>query len=210
MVISLKELLDDPKLADIDDPEEKFITSGVSWQMYEALLAKLEDNSHYRVTYLDEILEIVSPSLRHENIKKRLAILIERYLYLKRIRFNPMGSSTIKKQLKQAGVEPDECYSLYEQKNIPDLAIEVNITSGSIDKLELYRRLGVAEVWIWQFNRLRLYHLREETPSEFLETYGYEEIKSSELLLELNIDLLEKCIQISDEIQAIDEFERGA
>ncbi|MEH1789358.1 Uma2 family endonuclease [Nostoc sp.] len=209
MVISLKELLDDPKLADIDDPEEKFITSGVSWQMYEALLAKLEDNSHYRVTYLDEILEIVSPSIRHENIKKRLAILIERYLYLKRIRFNPMGSSTIKKQLKRAGVEPDECYSLYEQKNIPDLAIEVNITSGSIDKLEIYRRLGVAEVWIWQFNRLRLYHLREETPSEFLETYGYEQITSSELLLELNIDLLEKCIQISDEIQAIDEFERG-
>ncbi|MEH1923749.1 Uma2 family endonuclease [Nostoc sp.] len=210
MVISLKELLDDPKLTDIDDPEEKFITSGVSWQMYEALLAKLEDNSHYRVTYLDEILEIVSPSIRHENIKKRLAILIERYLYLKRIRFNPMGSSTIKKQLKQAGVEPDECYSLYEQKNIPDLAIEVNITSGSIDKLEIYRRLGVAEVWIWQFNRLRLYHLREETPSEFLETYGYEQITSSELLLELNIDLLEKCIQISDEIQAIDEFEQGA
>ncbi|MBN3961103.1 Uma2 family endonuclease [Nostoc sp. NMS8] len=210
MVISLKELLDDPKLADIDDPEEKFITSGVSWQMYEALLAKLEDNSHYRVTYLDEILEIVSPSIRHENIKKRLAILIERYLYLKRIRFNPMGSSTIKKQLKQAGVEPDECYSLYEPKNIPDLAIEVNITSGSIDKLEIYRRLGVAEVWIWQFNRLRLYHLREETPSEFLETYGYEQITSSELLLELNIDLLEQCIQISDEIQAIDEFERGA
>lgn len=76
MVISLKELLDDPELADIDDPEEKFVTSGVSWQMYEALLAKLEDNSHYRVTYLDEILEIVSPSIRHENIKKRLAILL--------------------------------------------------------------------------------------------------------------------------------------
>ncbi len=209
MVISLKELLNDPELADIDDPEEKFVTSGVSWQMYEALLAKLEDNSHYRVTYLDEILEIVSPSIRHENIKKRLAILIERYLYLKRIRFNPMGSSTIKKQLKQAGVEPDECYSLYEQKNIPDLAIEVNITSGSIDKLEIYRRLGVAEVWIWQFNRLKLYHLREETSPEFLDTYGYEQITSSELFPELNIALLEQCIQISDEIQAIDEFEQG-
>jgi Uma2 family endonuclease len=210
MVISLKELLDDPELADIDDPEEKFVTSGVSWQMYEALLAKLEDNSHYRVTYLDEILEIVSPSIRHENIKKRLAILIERYFYLKRIRFSPMGSSIIKKQLKQAGVEPDECYSIYEQKNIPDLAIEVNITSGSIDKLEIYRRLGVAEVWIWQFNRLKLYHLREETLSDFLDTYGYEQITSSELFPELNIVLLEQCIQISDEIQAIDEFERGA
>lgn len=129
-----------------------------------------------------------------------------------------MASSTIKKQLKQAGVEPDECYSIYEKKNIPDLAIEVNITSASIDKLEIYRRLAVAEVWIWQFNtsttlsnhRLKLYHLREETPSEFLDTYGYEQITSSELLPELNIALLEQCIQISDEIQAIDEFEQGA
>ncbi|MBW4686602.1 MAG: Uma2 family endonuclease [Komarekiella atlantica HA4396-MV6] len=209
MVSSLKELLDDPELAHIDDPEEKFVTSGVSWQMYEALLNKLEDNSHYRVIYLDGILEIVSPSSRHENIKKRLAILIERYLYSKRIRFSPMGSSTIKKELKQAGVEPDECYSIGEQKNIPDLAMEVNITSGSIDKLEIYRRLGVAEVWIWQFNRLKLYYLREETPSEFLDTYGYEQITSSELLPELNIALLEQCVQISDEIQAIDQFEQG-
>ncbi|WP_341526435.1 Uma2 family endonuclease [Nostoc sp. UHCC 0302] len=209
MVSSLKEFLNDSELAHIDDPEEKFITSGVNWQMYETLLAKLEDNSHYHVTYLDGILEIVSPSIRHENIKKRLAILVERYLYSKRIRFSPMGSSTIKKQLKQAGVEPDECYCIGEKKNIPDLAIEVNITSGSIDKLEIYRRLGVAEVWIWQFNRLRIYRLREETSSKFLDTYGYEEIISSEFLPGLNIALLEQCVQISDDIKAIDQFEQG-
>ncbi|BAY20986.1 hypothetical protein NIES2100_07300 [Calothrix sp. NIES-2100] len=209
MVSSLKELLDESELAQIDDPEEKFVTSGVSWQMYEALLTKLEDNSHYRVTYLDGILEIVSPSIRHENLKKRLAILIERYLYSKRIRFSPMGSSTIKKQLKQAGVEPDECYCIGEKKNIPDLAIEVIITSGSLEKLEIYRRLGVTEVWVWHINRLRLYYLREETPSMFLDTHGYEQITSSELLPELNIALLEQCVQISDDIQAIDEFEQG-
>jgi len=210
MVSSLKELLNDPELSQIDDPEEKFVTTGVSWQMYEALLVKLEDNSHYRVTYIDEILEIVSPSIRHENIKKRLAILIERYLYLKRIRFNPMGSSTVKKQLKQAGVEPDECYAIGEKKDIPDLAIEVNITSGSLDKLKIYQRLAVAEVWVWQFNQLKLYHLREETPSQFLDTYGYEQITASEILPELNIALLEQCVQISDDIEAIDQFEQDA
>ncbi|MCP6762833.1 MAG: Uma2 family endonuclease [Fischerella sp. CENA71] len=209
MVSSLKELIDESELARLEDPEERFITSNVSWEVYEALLVKLEDNSHYRVTYLDGILEIVSPSIRHENIKKRLAILIERYLYQKRIRFSPMGSSTIKKQFKQAGVEPDECYSIGEKKNIPDLAVEVIVTSGSIDKLKIYQRLGVTEVWFWESNRLKLYHLREETPSEFLETYGYEKIKRSELLPELNIDRLEECTLISDEIQAIDEFELG-
>jgi Uma2 family endonuclease len=209
MVSSLKELFNEAELADVDDPDEKFISSGVSWQMYEALLIKLEDNFHYRVTYLDGILEIVSPSIRHESIKKRLAILLERYLYKRRIQFKPMGSSTIKKQLLKAGAEPDECYCIGEAKNIPDLAIEVTVTSGSIDKLEIYRRLGVAEVWFWESSKLKLYHKREEEPSKFLQNNGYEQIDRSEVLPELNIYLLEKCILISDDIQAIDEFEQG-
>jgi Uma2 family endonuclease len=209
MVSNLKELIDEPELAGIDDPEERFTTSSVSWQIYEALLTKLENNSHYRITYLDGVLEIVSPSARHEKLKKRLATLIEFYLIKKRIQHTPMGSTTIRNKLKKAGAEPDECYCIGEEKNIPDLAIEVIITSGSIDKLETYRRLGVAEVWLWEINHLKLYHLREETPSVFLSTHGYEQITSSELLPELDLSLLEQCALISDQIQAIDEFEQG-
>ncbi|RUT01332.1 hypothetical protein DSM106972_068830 [Dulcicalothrix desertica PCC 7102] len=208
MVSSLRELIEEPEIVSADDPEERFISSGVSWNNYEALLTKLQENSHYRVTYLDGILEIVSPSIRHENIKKRLAILLERYLYKKRIKFKPMGSSTIRKQLKQAGAEPDECYRIGNVKPIPDLAIEVNITSGSVDKLEIYRRLGVLEVWFWENNRLKLYRKREDIPSEFLETKGYEQVEASELLPDLNIPLLEECTLISDDILAIDQFEQ--
>jgi Uma2 family endonuclease len=120
-----------------------------------------------------------------------------------------MGSPRVKKQLKKVGAEPDECYCIGEEKSIPDLAIEVIITSGSIDKLETYRRLEVTEVWMWKVNRLTLYRLREETPSEFLETHGYERIASSELLPELNIPLLEQCVLISDQIEAIDFFDQG-
>lgn len=209
MVSSLRELIEQPEIVGADDPEERFISSGVSWSNYEALLTKLQENSHYRVTYLDGILEIVSPSIRHENIKKRLAILLERYLYKKRIKFKPMGSSTIRKQLKQAGAEPDECYCIGNPKPIPDLAIEVNITSGSVDKLEIYRRLGVVEVWFWENNKLKLYHKREDIPAKFLETNGYEQVNASELLPDLNISLLEECTLISDDILAIDEFEQG-
>lgn len=208
MVSSLRELIEEPEIVGADDPEEKFISSGVSWSNYEALLTKLQENSHCRVTYLDGILEIVSPSIRHENIKKRLAILLERYLYKKRIKFKPMGSSTIRKQLKQAGAEPDECYCIGNPKPIPDLAIEVNITSGSVDKLEIYRRLGVIEVWFWENNKLKLYHKREDIPSEFLDN-GYEQVAASELLPNLNISLLEECTLISDDILAIDEFEQN-
>ena len=209
MVSSLFELIDDPQLASLDDPEERFTRSEVNWQQYEAVIAKLENNSHYRVTYLDGVLEIVSPSLRHEKLKKRLATLVEFYLFKKRIKHTPMGSLTVKKRLKRAGAEPDECYCIGEEKSIPDLAIEVVITRGTIDKLEIYRRLEVTEVWMWKANRLTLYHLREETPSKFLQTHGYEQITLSELLPDLNISLLEQCAMISDQIQAIDEFEEG-
>ena len=213
MVSSLKELIDSAQLNHSDDPEEIFISSGVTWAGYESLLAKLGDNSHYRITYLDGVLEIVSPSIRHENIKTNLGMLLERFFYRKRIRFVPMGSSTFRNKARQAGAEPDECYCIGEQKNIPDLAIEVVLTSGSTDKLEVYRRLGVTEVWFWERNQLKLYHLRDDPENQeatiYPETYGYEQIKTSELLPELDIELFERCLTISDSIQAIDEFEGG-
>lgn len=209
MVNSLKELINEPEITQIDDPEERFTTSEVSWNQYESLLAKLGDNSHYRITYLDGVLEIVSPSLRHEKIKKRLATLIEFYLIKNRIKHTPMGSTRVNKQLKKVGAEPDECYCIGEEKYIPNLAVEVILTRGSIDKLDIYRRLGVTEVWLGKTNRLKLYHLREETPSVFEETYGYEQIVTSKLLPGLDIALLEQCVLISDQIEAIDAFEQG-
>ncbi|MBD2771413.1 Uma2 family endonuclease [Iningainema tapete] len=209
MVSSLKELIEESELVHVDDPEERFTTSGVSWEIYEALLAKLEDNSHYRVTYLDGVLEIVSPSIRHEKVKKNLAMLLEHFLYRKRINCIPMGSTTFRNKAKKAGAEPDECYCIGEEKSIPDIAIEVNITSGNIDKLETYRRLGVKEVWMWKTNGLNLYHLQEETPNKFVDSYGYERIHKSEFLSALDISLLCRCALITNSLECIDEFEQG-
>ncbi|MBW4601169.1 MAG: Uma2 family endonuclease [Calothrix sp. FI2-JRJ7] len=209
MVVSLKEIISDSEIGYIDDPEQRFITSGVSWESYEALIAKLEDNLHYRVTYLDGVLEIVSPSIRHEKVKSNTGMLLERFFYSKRIRCVPMGSSTFKNKAKKAGAEPDECYCIGDEKSIPDLVIEINITSGNVEKLEVYRRLGVTEVWMWKINGFSLYHLREETPLRFIDTYGYERITKSEFLPDLDISLLERCAVITDLVECIDEFEQG-
>lgn len=209
MVSSLKGIIEELEISYANDPEERFTTSGVSWSSYEALLAKLEDNSHYRVTYLDGVLEILSPSIKHEKVKKNLAMLLEHFLYKKRINCIPLGSSTFRNKAKKAGAEPDECYCIGEEKSIPDIAVEVNMTSGNIDKLETYRRLGVKEVWMWKTNRLSLYHLREETPKVFVDTYGYERITISEFLPELDISLLSRCALITNSLQCIDEFEQG-
>ncbi len=211
--LSLKELIDERELSHNDDPEERFISSDVSWENYEALLVKLGDNSHYRVTYLDGVLEILSPSIRHERVKTNLGTLLERFFYKKRISYVPMGSTTFKNKAKKAGAEPDECYCIGEEKAVPDLAIEIVLTSGNSSKLEIYRRLGVGEVWFWERNHFKLYKLRDNSSLEqaavYPDTYGYELLTRSELLPQLDIFLLEQCLSISDSILAVDEFEKG-
>jgi Uma2 family endonuclease len=208
MVSSLREIIAQSEITLAVDPEERFITSGVSWDSYQALLTKLADRSHYRIIYLSGVLEIVSPSIRHEKVKKNLAMLLEHYFYRQRINCIPMGSTTFKDRAQQVGAEPDECYCIDVEKSTPDLAIEVNITSGSIDKLEIYGRLGIREVWLWKNNELSLYHLRSTT-DRFNDTYGYECIVTSELLPGLDIALLSRCALITNSLQCLDEFDRS-
>lgn len=209
MFISLKKLIEESELINVDDPEEIYITSKVSWEIYEALLVRLEDNFHYRLTYLDGVLEIVSPSIRHEKVKKNLAMLLEYSLCEKGISYIAMGSTTFRNKAKKAGIQPDECCCIGVQKNIPDIAIQVNITNGNIDKLETYRRLGIKEVWMWKTNELNIYHLREEMPLRFVDTYGYERITTSGFLPELDISLLSRCTLITDSLQCIEEFDQA-
>lgn len=208
MAISFKKRIE-LELVNVDDPEEILITSNVSWEIYEALLVKLENNSYYRFSYLDGVLEIVSPSLKHEKLKKNLAFMVEYFLCKKCINGIALGSTTFRNKAKKAGAEPDECYCIGVEKNIPDIATEVNIASGNIDKLEIYRRLGIKEVWMWKTKKFNIYHLREEIPLRFVDTYGYERVMTSEFLPELDISLLSRCALITDFHQCIDEFEEG-
>jgi Uma2 family endonuclease len=189
-----------------DDPEEKRIVTGVSWQQYEALIADLGDNSGYRVAYLDGVLEILSPSRRHERGKTRIGTLLDLFFLETDTEYFPTGSTTFRKEDRQAGGEPDESYCIGTDKDFPDLAIEVVITSGGINRLELYRRLGVREVWFWQNNNFSIYYLREETPSQFRQTFGYERSEKSEILPNLDMDLLAECILISNPLAAAKEF----
>lgn len=91
-------------------------------------------------------------------------------------------------------------------KAVPDLAIEVVITSGGINRLAVYSRLQVSEVWFWQHERFSLYHLREETPAAFIQTYGYEEMAHSELLPHLDVEMLAAYVRHPDPLTAAKEF----
>ncbi len=167
-----------------DRPTEDHVVilSGLTWEDYERLLALRGDHSAPRLTYVEGVLEIMSPSKDHERIKSFIGRLVEAYCLERGVRFSPFGSWTLKDKAAERGAEPDECYVLgAEPLDRPQLAIEVIWTSGRIDKLNVYRKLGVREVWVWQKGRIRPYALRGE---------AYEAIARSELLPDLDVDFL--------------------
>ena len=176
--------------------EERYLVTGINWQQYEYFFRSLDYGSQ-RISYLDGTLEIMSPSRDHEIIKKNLARLLEIYFEETQTPFVGLGSTTLKSEDKQAAKEPDECYCLGIEKEFPDLAIEVVKTSGGINTLAIYQRLGVQEVWIWQNNQLAIYGLRGDK---------YELLTKSELLNDLDLQLLRECVNQTDILTAIKSF----
>ncbi len=180
-----------------EDPEERQIVSGVSWEGYESLLDELGDSLRYRVTYLDGVIELVSPSRRHERNKSNIGSLVKIYCQEKRIPYFPLGSTTFRKEEKRGGTEPDESYCIGEDKEFPDIAIEVVVSSGGLDKLEVYKRLGVREVWFFKKNQFEIYALRNNS---------YEKIDRSEVLPNLDMNLLAQYAVAPNPLEAALEF----
>jgi len=131
--------------------DQRVTLNDVTWSDFELILQIRGDRAGVRMTYLNGVLELMTPSVDHEGIKTTIARLLEAYAEEKGMPFNGFGSWTLKNARRARALEPDECYSLsLGRPTSPDLAIEVVWTSGGIDKLEVYRGLGVREVWFWR------------------------------------------------------------
>jgi Uma2 family endonuclease len=175
--------------------EQRLLLEGVSWQQYETLIATLGDDfPNLRLNYLEGTLEIMTTSPEHEELKKIIGMLLEAYFQETRTRFHALGSATFRKAMKLRGLEPDECYCLEQKKEFPDLAIEIVLTSGIVNKLEIYRGLGVTEIWQWQDGKFVIYHLRSN---------GYEQIEQSELLPDLDVHLLANYVNPAEQFDAV-------
>ncbi|MFC1642300.1 Uma2 family endonuclease, partial [Myxococcota bacterium] len=142
--------------------EDRFVVlNGVEWKTYCAV-RELFDSPGIRMTYLRGALEIMSPSRRHEAYKTIIGRLIELFALERDVPLFGYGSTTFRKALAERGLEPDECYVVGREMSddeYPDIALEVVLTSGGIQKLEVYRGLGVHEVWFWEQGQFRVFWL---------------------------------------------------
>jgi Uma2 family endonuclease len=168
-----------------DDPSEDHFVHlrGVSWAVYERLMKLRGDGSVPRLAYEEGVLELMSPSQRHEELKAWIGCLIQVWCEVNGVDFSMSGAWTLKDRRKQTGVEPDEGFRFSDPPHPkrPDLAIEVVWTSGGIDKRDLYRKFGVPEIWFWRRGCITVHGLRSR---------GYQAIARSEVLPGIDLDEL--------------------
>ena len=181
--------------------EQRLIINGVTWEQYSTLVNIYTDEyPSLHMTYLNGVLEIMTTSNEHERLKKIFARLLEMYFVERQIDLNGYGQTTFRQELAQRGLEPDECYCFGELKEVPDIAIEIVISSGGIDKLEVYQGLEIPEVWFWYAKKQqwKIYRLRKD-----FNELKYELISRSEFLPELDFDLLSQFANETNQTKAV-------
>lgn len=135
----------------VADTDQIIVRHAATWAAYTAMRAEL-DSPGLRLAFNQGTLEIMSPSKRHEALKTLIGRLLETFSLVRRVPMQGFGSMTMRSELHERGLEPDECYLIGggEPDRPPDLAVEVVLSSHGIDKLPIYATLGVGEVWFWR------------------------------------------------------------
>jgi len=179
-------------------PETIMALGGISWERFHQIESSFDGVDSIKLTYLTGELEIMSPvGEEHEYVKSTIGTLLEAFMRKAGIRFYRRGGFTLKKKGYASG-EPDESYCIGTNKKVPDVVIEVIFTSGSVDKLEVYKPQKIPEVWFWKANQLQVFHLTEGK---------YEPVSRSQFFPDLDLEMLLHYINYPDQYDAVLAFQ---
>jgi Uma2 family endonuclease len=155
---------------------QRVILRHVSWETYERLLAEHEQCSSPRFTYDHGVLEIMSPSIKHERLNRSIATMCEVIAEELHIELDNAGSTTFKREDLARGFEPDSCFYVQNVERVrdrdqidltvdppPDLVIEIDISSSSLDRFPIFASIGVPEGWRYDGTRLTIFTLQAGT-----------------------------------------------
>jgi Uma2 family endonuclease len=179
---------------------DRVVLYDISWKQFENLLAHLGESRLARVAYDRGTLEITIPLAEHEYYKETIGDAVKDIAEALDRDYESLGSTTWKREIERAGVEPDHCFYFQNESKIrgklqfdlnqdppPDLVLEIDVTRKSLDRFPIYDRLGVPEIWCYDSGELKIYQL---------EVDRYIEIETSSIFPTLPIQglpsLLEK------------------
>jgi Uma2 family endonuclease len=145
--------------------------SCIPWETY-VLYSDGLGPRHVRVTYDQGEMEVMTLSSHHENDKKRLGRLVETLTEELEIDIASFGSMTFRNAELLRGLEADDCYWIENEPHVrgrkdidldndppPDVALEVEISRSSLNRMSIYAALRVPEVWRWDGETLSVHLL---------------------------------------------------
>jgi Uma2 family endonuclease len=132
----------------------------VDWSTYTSLLRAFARSRRHRLTYDRGTLEIMSPLWEHEAPAYVLGRFVDVLTEELHLLCRAGRSVTLRRKRNLRGLEPDNCYWIASAPRLqgkrrldlridppPDLAIEVDVTASSLDRMSIYAALSVPEVW---------------------------------------------------------------
>lgn len=158
----------------VTHPVERVVLRDISWDFYERLLGELGDSPGTRVTYDNGLLQIMVISAAHDNPNRTLASIVEVVAAEAGVDACHLGSTTFQRPDLLKGFEPDSCFYFQHAADVrdkddidlledppPELVIEVDVTSSSLDRFPIFAAVGVAEVWRYAGGAVTIYALRD-------------------------------------------------
>ena len=172
----------------------------ISWEMYEKLLDVFAEHPGLRMTYYKGTLELMTPLPEHERYSWTLGRLIAALSEEFGMVIVGLKSTTWPSKSKTAGKEADECFYIQNEALVrsklnidftidppPDLAIEIDVSNPSINKMAVYAELKVPEVWRWQKGKLTI---------NILTDTGYVESENSKVFESFPVKELARFMQL--------------
>ena len=155
--------------------DERVILPHVSWETYERLLADDEERRIPRMIYDQGVLELVTPSLPHEEYADTLADIVKLVAAALGIRMRRTGATTYRRKDLQRGFESDASFYIQNEERIrgkreidftidppPDLVLEMEMSRSIRDKQPLFASMGVPELWRCDGRRITILVLEDE------------------------------------------------
>ena len=154
--------------------ETRILAAGVSWDFYASFVEGLPESSSIRAAFDGEGMEIMVKGPLHEDFRSLIGRFVEEVAGETATPFLGLGETTWKRADVERGLESDQCFlfapvkiaaagaALKLRENDvaaypnPDQAIEIDLSPSLVDRPAIYAALGVAEVWRFDGETMRI------------------------------------------------------
>jgi Uma2 family endonuclease len=170
------------------------VLANISWPTFQAILTDMGDHRTTRLTYNQGVLTFKMPSKLHEILNRLLARIVTTLTEELGLDVVNVGSTTLEREDLEKAAEPDTGFYIQNALRLagldpvipdrlpPDLVIEVDITSPSIHRLEIYQSLGIPEVWRYTKQQgLRVYQLQADQYVEVTSSATFPQVTAVQL-----------------------------